>query len=68
MRDDVEERYIFPQTLTEQKRLIGIPLDEANGAGQGENADGSPEIRGRTGAAQRPHCSDKPAVLHHSQP
>lgn len=39
-----------------------------NGAGQGENADGSPEIRGRTGAAQRPHCSDKPAVLHHSQP
>ena len=24
MRDDVEERYIFPQTLTEQKRLIGI--------------------------------------------
>ncbi|HAW2302189.1 TPA: conjugal transfer protein TraL, partial [Escherichia coli] len=29
MRDDVEERYIFPQTLTEQKRLIGIPLDEA---------------------------------------
>lgn len=32
MRDDVEERYIFPQTLTEQKRLIGIlsmrlPLD-----------------------------------------
>ncbi|MXE16189.1 conjugal transfer protein TraL, partial [Escherichia coli] len=26
MRDDVEERYIFPQTLTEQKRLIGIPL------------------------------------------
>lgn len=30
MRDDVEERYIFPQTLTEQKRLIGIPLDEAN--------------------------------------
>lgn len=29
MSDEVEDRYIFPQTLTEQKRLIGIPLDEA---------------------------------------
>ncbi|UCQ29557.1 type IV conjugative transfer system protein TraL (plasmid) [Edwardsiella tarda] len=29
MRDEIEARYIFPQTLTEQKRLIGIPLDEA---------------------------------------
>ena len=27
MRDDVEERYIFPRTLTEQNTLIGIPLD-----------------------------------------
>ncbi|MEJ1691569.1 type IV conjugative transfer system protein TraL, partial [Escherichia coli] len=30
MSGEVEDRYIFPQTLTEQKRLIGIPLDEAS--------------------------------------
>lgn len=29
MSDEKRQRYQFPQTLTEQRRILGIPMDEA---------------------------------------